>query len=182
MPILGEEPDIFPATLLVEPSSDPWWVVYTRSRQEKQLMRKLRGVQVGHYCPLIARRSRSPAGRVRTSYLPLFTNYLFVQAPSELRIKVLETNCVSRILDVTDPSLLIHDLQQIHNLILTGAAVSPEDRIEAGTRIRVKSGPFKGYEGYVVQRHGKTTLIVDVRFMNQGASVEIEDCQLEPIG
>ncbi len=181
MPILAAEPDIFPVSLLETPPDLPWWVVYTRSRQEKQLVRKLRAAGVNHYCPCIQRRTRGAHGRTLTSYVPLFPNYVFLNGTHDARLAALKTNHVSRILDVLRPNELIHDLFQIRGLILSGEPISPEAKLEAGSRVRVKSGPFKAYEGIVIQRQGKTRLIVDVRFMNQGASVEIEDYLLEPI-
>jgi transcription antitermination factor NusG len=181
MPILAQEPDIFPENLLEVPVHEQWWVVYTRSRQEKQMMRKLREGKVPHYCPLIPTRSKSPQGRIRTSYLPLFSNYLFLNGTMEERLMVLQTNCASRIIEVNQPSQLVFDLGQVRGLILSGAPVSPEARIEPGDRVRIRSGPFKGYEGVVLQRQGKSRLLVDVRFMNQGASVELEDCLMERI-
>jgi len=44
----------------------------------------------------------------------------------------------------------------------------------------VKAGPFAGLEGTVVVRRGETRLLVAVNFLQQGASVEIDDFVLEP--
>jgi hypothetical protein len=38
-----------------------------------------------------------------------------------------------------------------------------------------------GLEGTVLARHGRTRLLVAVDFLQQGASVDVEDCFLEPI-
>jgi hypothetical protein len=43
----------------------------------------------------------------------------------------------------------------------------------------VRSGMFKGVEGVVIRREGKTRLLVAVNFLEQGASVLLEDCQFE---
>ena len=37
---------------------------------------------------------------------------------------------------------------------------------------------MKGIEGTVITRKGEQRLIVAVTFLNQGASVELEDCDL----
>ncbi|QDV68547.1 transcriptional activator RfaH [Rosistilla carotiformis] len=184
MPILGEEPDIFPETVLELPDEPDtqWWALYTRSRQEKQLMRKLRELEIGHYSPVISRRYKSPAGRVRTTHLPLFANYVFVRGTGEARYEAVSTGCVSRCIEIADPTQLVTDLRQIRNLIDTGAALAPEERLVPGDLVRVKSGPFAGFEGTVVQRDGQRRLIVAVRFMNQGASAALDDCQLDFLG
>jgi transcription antitermination factor NusG len=45
--------------------------------------------------------------------------------------------------------------------------------------VRVKSGPLRGVEGMVVKRRGEQRLVVAVRFLNQGASIELEDVDVE---
>ncbi len=76
---------------------------------------------------------------------------------------------------------LLRDLRQIKDLISTGAPLSPERRIEVGQRVRVRSGPFKGFEGTVLRRENQIRLLVGVRYMGQGASVALDDCQLDVI-
>ncbi len=142
-------------------------------------MRSLRAESVAHYAPIISRRYRSPAGRLRESFLPLFSNYVFVCGDEQARYLAVASGCVSRVIEVVDRPAFVADLQQIQRLIETGAPLSPEARIESGDRVRVKSGQFAGFEGIVIRRAQQTCLIVEVRFMNQGASVALDDCQLE---
>ncbi|HBJ34561.1 MAG TPA: antitermination protein NusG [Planctomycetaceae bacterium] len=180
MPILKSEPDCFPIDLLEQPQVDAsWWAVYTRSRQEKMLMRSLREAEIAYYSPIIPRRYKSPAGRVRESFLPLFANYVFVRGDEMARYHAVCSGCVSRTIPVVDTVQLVEDLCQIHRLVQTGAPLSPEARIDTGDWVRVRSGRFAGFEGRVIRRHQQTLLIVEVRFMNQGASVALDDCQFD---
>lgn len=180
MPILPAEEDLFPHNLLEsELAAGPWWAIYTRSRQEKQLMRRLREINVGFYSPMIARRYRSPAGRVRVSHMPLFPNYVFICGDNDARYQAVCTGNVSRCIEVDDSQQLLTDLTQIRDLINIGEPLAPEARMESGDRVRVKSGQFAGFEGTVVRRQQETRLVVYVKFMSQGASVLLEDCQLE---
>lgn len=181
MPILSKEPDVFPADLLNSPRAmdQPWWAMYTLARQEKKLMRMLAKIDVPFYSPIIPRRYRSPSGRVRTTYEPLFANYVFVCGDEIARHAAVCTGCISRWMPVGQPQDLVVDLRQLHSLILTDAPLSPERRLEPGTKVRIRSGPFAGYEGVVFRRDRETRLLVAVRFMDQGVSVAIEDCQLE---
>ncbi len=182
MPILKQEPDCFPDNLLeVESPGAQWWALYTRSRQEKTLARQLREKEIGFYSPLVSRRHKSPAGRIRESFLPLFSNYVFVCGSEMDRYTAVSTGCVSRVLEVQDVDRLTFDLRQIHRLIHTGAPLSPEALIAPGDRVRVKKGRFSGFEGTVLRRNRETILIVEVTFMNQGASVALDDCDFELI-
>jgi transcriptional antiterminator RfaH len=186
MPILPSEGDIFPAELLAEATlcasgDGQWWAMYTLARREKELMRRLRSLQVAFYSPLVHQRTRSPGGRVRDSYLPLFASYVFVFGSDSQRQQALTTNCISRCLPVPDGAKLVHDLRQIRHLIELHAPLTIEARIEPGRRVRVRFGPMAGLEGTVVQRRGRDWLLVAVEFLGQGASVLLEDFQVEPL-
>jgi transcriptional antiterminator RfaH len=186
MPILPGEPDIYPPELLdrvgdSDLSGGQWWAMYTLARREKELMRRLRAFDIPFYSPLVAKRTRSPGGRVRQSFVPLFASYVFMFGDSQQRHQALTSNCISRTLSVPDATGLVHDLQQIRRLIALDAPLTVEARIEPGRRVRVRSGSMAGLEGTVVKRRGKDWLVVAVEFLQQGASVLLEDFQVEPL-
>jgi len=186
MPILGKEHDIYPANLLISPElledeQAIWYSVYTLSRREKDLMRKLHSQQIRFYGPVITKRFRSPAGRMRTSYVPLFPNYVFMLASEEERYQAMATNCISKCTLVPDPQRLISDLQQIAAIVAQGEGLTPEARLEAGNPVRVKSGPFAGYEGQVIRREGKTRFLLSVKFLEQGISIAMDEAMITPI-
>ncbi len=183
MPILKEEPSIFPATLLdmaAAESKRQWWVAYAKARQEKSLGRDLFSREIPFYLPLIKQR-RVVRGRKQTSFMPLFGGYVFLYADEAERIKTLATNRISRLLTVDDAAGLVRDLQQIRTLIASDAPLTIERRLVPGQKVRVKVGPFMGLEGTVLERRGEMRLLVSVNFLQQGASVEIEDFQLEKL-
>ena len=187
MPILPRQRDLFPADLLTAdpPAGDelPRWVAfYTLSRREKDLMRKLEAAGVPFYAPLIRRRLKSAGGRVRDSHVPLFSGYVFSRVDDDQRRAALATNTIARWLPIVDETALLADLRTIKRLIDTDQPLAPEARIEPGQLVRVRSGPLRGLEGTVERRHGTQRLVVAVRFLNQGASVELEDVDLETIG
>lgn len=186
MPTLAAEMDLYPLDLLdredwTEDGERRWWALYTRSRCEKELMRRLRGLEIPFYGPTIEKRGRTPQGRLRTSFIPLFTNYVFLFGDGSQRYAALTTNCVSRDLPVFDGRQLALDLRQLRQMLISGVPVTPESKLQPGARVRVRSGPLTGHEGTVLRRHGETRLLVAVRFLQQGASVQIDECELEPL-
>jgi transcription antitermination factor NusG len=186
MPILTKEPDIYPADLLERPQIGAegdchWWALYTLSRREKDLMRRLLALELPFYCPIVPHHYRSPSGRKRVSYLPLFANYVFLYGDGEARYAALTTNCIARDLEVGDGVSLTHDLRQIKELNARGVPLTREAQLQPGQRVRIKSGRFRGYEGVLIRRESETRLLIAVNFLQQGASFLLEDFEVEPI-
>lgn len=189
MPILPKQRDIFPDDLLdavdgdagyvAAPEGTSWVAFYTLSRREKDLMRKLEAAGVPFYSPVVRRRLHSPGGRVRSSYVPLFPGYVFSRVDDEQRRTALATNTVARWIPIVNERMLVSDLRAIKRLIDTDKPLTPEARIEPGQAVRVRTGALRGLEGTVIKRRGAERLMVAVRFLNQGASIEVEDVDLE---
>jgi len=186
MPILKQESDVFPANLLEDGEllaqpEHSWWCVYTLSRREKELMRKLAKVEVAHYGPVIPKRYRSPNGRLRTSWIPLFPNYIFLFADEAARIRALTTNCISRCDKIEESQQLLEDLRRIQPVIQSGVPLTPEGKLQPGNQVRVKSGHFAGFEGTVIRREGKTRFSISIQYLSQGVSVEMDEGLLEVV-
>ncbi len=175
---------VYPENLLHGPSDElaqrRWWLVYTKARQEKALARSLFAYEIPFYLPLVKKTSVYRRNRV-TTHIPVFAGYVFMYGSEEERVSSLTTNRISRILPVHDPDRLRRDLCDLSKLIASDSPLTVESRMVPGHRIRVRHGTLAGLEGTVLTRRGKTRLLVCVNFLQQGASVEIEDYMLERI-
>jgi transcriptional antiterminator RfaH len=184
MPILAEEPALFPDWLLDETSGEPcerrWWVLYTKARQEKALARQMLASKTPFYLPLVKKQILC-RGRRFLAHIPVFSGYLFLYGSEPERIRALATHRVVHVIEVPDPDGLRFELRQLRRLIIADAPLTVESRLAAGIRVRVRGGPLMGIEGTVLKRCGQTRLLVAVNFLQRGASVEIEDFLLEPI-
>ena len=190
MPVLAEEPCLFPENLLEDPtvvqqldgpaSERVWWVIYTKSRQEKSLARDLIGYRIPFYLPQVPREHLIRGRRVR-AHVPVFPGYLFLFGSPDERVDSLRTNRISRILSVSTQEELVRDLRQLANLIAIGAPLTVEERLSPGRMVRIRNGPMAGFEGTIVQRRGSDRLLIAVKFLQQGVSVEINDFMVEPI-
>jgi hypothetical protein len=95
MPVLAQEPDLFPDDLLEQCDSSwqagrIWQVAHTMPRREKELGRRLRRRDVPFFLPQTEQRSRTPGGRRIVSWLPLFPGYVFVNPEEQQTSAVLE--------------------------------------------------------------------------------------------
>jgi transcriptional antiterminator RfaH len=185
MPILSEETSLFPETLLddfdIESPRLRWWTAYTMARQEKALARALLLHKIGFYLPLIPKTWVTSQRHKVTSHVPLFSGYVFFRATDSQRATALATHRVSCLLPVDNPGQLVWDLRQFRRLIAAGAPLTRESRLVPGNRVRVTQGVLAGLEGAVVKRRGQTRLLVQMDFIQRGASIEIDDYLLEPI-
>src|SRR5436190_977127 len=130
MPILPAETDLYPPTLLEEPSpaaaGREWCVLRSRPRHEKSLARHLLVHEVPFYLPLNPHHNQI-RGKVLTAHLPLFAGYLFLLANAQERQLALSTHRVLLCLKVPDERGLWVDLRQLRRLLDAGAAVTEEE-------------------------------------------------------
>jgi transcription antitermination factor NusG len=188
MPLVALETCLYPDSLLSENADAPaptgvetaqWWVLHTRPRTEKTLARKLLSREIGFYLPLYEHRLPA-AGRVRSSHLPLFPSYVFLFGTGEHRRHALETNLVAQALPVADQPRLTSDLKAVHRLLESRRTVTPEERLQPGTPVRIVAGPLAGLTGVVTRRGRQLHFVIEVRFFAQGVATEIESWMLEP--
>jgi transcription antitermination factor NusG len=183
MPILPLEPFLFPEDLLSKPAGDDdgrWWVLHTRPRAEKSLARRFLGRQVSFFLPLHRHQWRN-RGRTFTSHMPLFPGYVFLRGSADDRLAALTTNLVANVLTVPDQDRLRADLLRVYGLMASGAALTPEDRLQPGARVRIAHGALAGLEGKVLRRGNGLRFFVEVQLLQRGVSVEIEPAMLEPL-
>lgn len=186
MPFLPAEPFVCPYNLFElaaapDEKEDRWWVLHTRPRAEKSLARHLSKRNLRFFLPQFQKRSRCN-GRFVDSYHPLFAGYLFLHGDGCDRVHALETNLVAQVLLVEDQIQLHRDLVRVHVLMKTDAALSPEERLTPGMLVEITSGPLTGMRGKIVNRQNKMRFFVEVRFLNQGVSVDVESWMIRPIG
>jgi transcriptional antiterminator RfaH len=184
MAVVPAEPYLFRCDLLNnQGSADPeqrWWALRTRPRAEKTLARQLHGRGVPFFLPLHERR-RVLQRRLVRSFLPLFPGYLFIRGADEDRIESLKTNMVAQCLNVVDQEQFSESLRNIFSLMEAGAPLSPEERLQPGMQAEIVSGPLAGYRGTVVRSGSKLKFVIEVDFLQRGASVEIDSAMIRPI-
>lgn len=177
MPVLKKEISLLPENLFTDdwvPDPDAaWWVIHTLPRAEKSLARQLCRQGVSFYLPLYERKSRKQR-RAISSFLPLFPGYLFIVANEQQRAGVFQTNLVANCLEVQDQQRLRSDLRQIHGLVVSGKTLSPEQKLHPGSNAEITSGPLKGYRGKVVRAGSGMRFVIEVDFLQSGASVEVD--------
>ncbi|HWE38601.1 MAG TPA: antitermination protein NusG, partial [Isosphaeraceae bacterium] len=133
------------------------------------------------YLPQVVHEDRTPQGRKTRSVLPLFTSYLFILADERERVQSMKGNRLVRVIDVADQAGMDHDLRQIHQMLASGLAVVAEPVVPVGARVRILTGPLTGIEGRVIRRSKRDQFVAVVHFLGSGATVDLEDWQVEQL-
>jgi transcriptional antiterminator RfaH len=157
-----------------------WWVLHTRPRAEKALARQLLARGLPFFLPLYHRQWRNK-GRLQSSHLPLFPGYIFLRGDNDVRVGALATNLIANVLPVADQGRLYADLLRVHHLMATNSVLTPEERLEPGTPVRITAGTFAGLEGKILRRGMNLHFFVEVCFLQRGVSVEIESWMFEAL-
>ncbi len=150
-----------------------WFVLQTKSRQEKVVCDFFRDRQIEYLLPLVAKTTYYGKRKVK-SELPLFPGYVFVRSAIQEAYAADRTNRLVRIIPVFDQARIEEELRSLARAL---EAQSPFDRhpqLVAGVRVEVKSGPLQGVRGVVESRLKMDRLILQVEILGQAISVEVD--------
>jgi transcription antitermination factor NusG len=171
---LSENPPIiWPDVESIRDFTGQWWVVHTRSRNEKALAHDLISKNISYFLPMSWKISRRSRRKVR-SLLPLFGGYLFFCGQENQRVELLKTNRVANLIEVNNQQKLLDELIQINQALRAGVPLTPHNYIKTGQRCRIIAGPLIGMEGIVVRSKNAIRLVLQIDMLGQAASVEID--------
>jgi transcription antitermination factor NusG len=155
-----------------------WFVAHTKPRREKKLSefcdRQGFAVTLPQYKSVHRYR-----GKTVTFHKPLFPGYVFLELLPSQAATVRQNEHVANLLDVFDQATFARQLGEILAALEANLEVRLAPQIEAGQRVRIRSGPLQGIEGLVESRSGATTVYLRLDFINQAAAVRLSATELE---
>lgn len=160
-----------------------WYALYTRSRHEKFVSDHLRQKGIETFLPLRTFRRRW-TDRFKIIQEPLFKGYVFVHTPLKERFQVLNTPGVVRFVgrSAAEPAeVREQDLVAIRRFLEERIPIDPFPYLKEGQRVWIRSGPFKGIEGFVVRKANYCRLVISLDLLLQSISVEIDAACIEPV-
>jgi transcriptional antiterminator RfaH len=173
-------PLMWPQVESIQEFAGQWWVVHTKSRNEKALAHDLISRNISYFLPMTWKVRRQSRRTIR-SLLPLFSGYLFFCGQENDRVEVLRTDRAANLIEVKDQQKLLRELQQIEQALKAGVPVTPHKYVKEGQKCRVLAGPLLGLQGVVATTRGATRLVLQVDMLGQAASVEIDVDMIEPV-
>ncbi len=160
-----------------------WHALYTKSRHEKFIREELSKKNIESFLPL-RRIKRKWSDRTQLIEEPLFKSYLFVHAAWPQFNQVLSSKGAVSLVSAGSKPIAIEN-EVIHSLktvVEQNMAVDPFPYVDEGDRVFVKSGLFKGIEGFVFRKDSKKCrLVISVRAVMASLSVEVDAYDVEKI-
>lgn len=184
---LESKSDMESAISILEPvvETDPamapgriWFVAHTRSRCEKKVVDFCDRNEIETTLPQY-RSVRKYRGKTVTFEKPLFPGYVFLRMETEQRAKVAQNDMVANVLDVPVQAEFEAQLSAVMQAVSTEYEVRLAPTIQAGARVRIRSGPLRGLEGFVEERRGLVEVHLRLDFIAQAAAVRMEADMLE---
>ncbi len=155
-----------------------WFALGVAARHEKAVARNL--LQKGYetLLPLYTNRHHY-ANRTRDFELPLFPGYVFCKFDPAVRLPVLTTPGVLRVVGAghTPVSVDTEEIAAIRAAVAAKARMMPTPFLKTGQRGRVVRGPLKGIEGIVADGSESVRLVLSVSLLQRSLLVEVDaDC------
>ena len=157
-----------------------WFVAHTRPRREKKMKQNCEREGIPVTLPFYRTAHRYRGKTVSFEKL-LFPGYVFLQLKPEQRQWVFQNDTLANLLVVHDQALFVQQLMEILRALETKLEVFLAPSIGPGCKVKVKSGPLRGIEGYVEKRYGMTTVLLRLDFISQAAAVKMQADELELI-
>jgi len=172
----------FPAGRPLAQDRGSWFVAHVKPRQEKALAKDLQKRGISYYLPLTEKRSRRrDNGKIRKSIVPLFPGYISFACPPEQKSRAFGTQRIVHVLDVVDQDRFVLECSRVEQALRNGVNVDLWANAEPGTPVRVVSGPLAGISGEMVEREGKTRLVIRVDILGQAIAVCVNHTDVEPL-
>jgi len=163
-------------------TSPKWFAVHTRGRHEKAVDERLRLKGITTFLPT-RKIVRHWSDRKKIIQEPLFKNYLFVRIPWQQRYDVLNTAGMVRFVGPKGARPYIvaeRELTSLQKLVTEDVPMDPYPYLKEGQRVYVRSGLFKGAEGFIVHKDKQCRLVLSLDIIFQSISVQIDQACVEP--
>jgi transcription antitermination factor NusG len=160
-----------------------WYALFTRHQHEKSVAFALSNKSYEVYLPLY-RSVRRWQDRAKALWLPLFPCYVFIREGMDRQLQILTTPGLIHIVKWGGCPAIVpkSQLNAIRQIVECCPNVETHPYLQAGDRVRVKSGTLTGLEGILTRKKGVARLVVSMEMLGRSAAVEIDVMNVERIG
>src|SRR5437667_4892986 len=174
-PAIAAEEELFSETAPGE-----WFLLRTRSRQEKIIASDLTARSVSNFLPLM-RCVRYYGGHKAVVDMPLFPGYVFLRGTPEDAYSLDRAGRIAQIITIVNQRKVNWELKNIDFALNNEAPLSRFPYLKQGVRVEVRSGPLRGLQGIVECRTKRDRLVLQVDILGTAVSVEVDGALLDVI-
>lgn len=157
-----------------------WYAAYTCVRHEKRVAEQMEQRQLRSFLPLY-RAVHRWKDRKKEVELALFPGYVFVELALENRLRVLEIPSVVHLVSFQGrpAPLPEQEIEKLRQGVTARVRMEPHPYLQAGRRVRVRSGPVVGLEGILLRRKEGARVVVSIEILMRSVAVEVDEADIE---
>ena len=151
-------------------------VMATKTKREKIITESLDQLDIPYYLPIYTKIKRYKKG-TQIHELPLFEGYVFYKnTPSKYTELLQLSNKYITTFEVgqSDTELFLNQLNIIKKMLTSKTTVKPYEHFKKGDKVRIKTGPMKDMEGYIVTEKKRYLFVVKIDILGQSVCCEID--------
>lgn len=159
-----------------------WLAAYTKARHETVVARQLEAKEVAFLLPTYVKSSQW-SDRIKRVLTPLFPSYVFVHVSDEERVRVLQTAGVVNFVSMAGrPSPLCdEEVKLVRECAARPREFEPHPFLHEGQRVKVKHGPFAGWQGVLAYKKNSARLVISVEHLMRSVSVDLAGADVEAL-
>jgi transcription antitermination factor NusG len=152
-----------------------WYAIQVRSRHEFSAARILQGKGFEPFVPQYNCK-RTWSDREIELDLPLFPGYIFCRLDARVRMPIMTTPGVVRIVGSGKEPLPIEgsEIEAVQQIVRCGCKAEPCSFLAIGSQVVIKSGRLAGLKGVIESRRNRH-LIVSIALVQRSISIQLDD-------
>ncbi len=153
-----------------------WFALYTKPRSEFKAEQQLTGVGIENYLPTITRLKQWSDRKKRVT-TPLLGGYIFIYCNEADRLISVEQPSIVRCLFDAGRAARIPEWQidNIKKLLETDSDFIVQHGIVPGVQVVIKTGPFEGVRGTVIEGEAGKSISVSIDLLNRSIIAHLPD-------
>jgi transcription antitermination factor NusG len=159
-----------------------WYAVHTRSNFEVRVADQFSAKNIENFLPAYEE-IHQWKDRKRKVRLPLFPGYLFIRIGdrTQTRLPLLQTSGVVRIVGQggKHEPVFDHEIEAIRIVLKSNTRCLAHPFLREGAWVRVKRGPLKGVEGFLVRLRNQSRLVISVNVLSRSVATEVDCSDVE---
>jgi transcriptional antiterminator RfaH len=153
-----------------------WFALYTKPRSEFKAEQQLMGAGIEYYLPTITR-LKQWSDRKKKVTTPLLNGYIFIFANEADRLISVEQPAIVRcVFDSGRPARIPEwQIDNVKKFLETDQDVIVHNGIVPGANVIIKSGPFEGVRGIVIDGDEGKSISVSIELLNRSIIARLPD-------